>query len=271
MEIRFGVQDISAVTPFTSLGKKVTAWISELGSVATFLFRGFWMIFRPKQVPMIIKQTYYIGARSANIVMLVGLFTGMVLGLQLYYALAKFGSAGALGTTVALSLVRELGPVLTAIMVTARAGSSMTTEIGIQRISEQIDALSTMRIDPLRYLISPRIAASIISFPLLTALFDMIGIIGGYLSGVVLLGVNSGTYFYGVRSSVEMADITGGFIKSVVFAVIVSTICSFQGYFTHMRKDSYGAKAVGLSTTSAVVLSCVLILVADYVVTSLLM
>jgi phospholipid/cholesterol/gamma-HCH transport system permease protein len=271
MEMKSDVQDMSAVTPFTSLGKKVTDWVNELGAVSIFFLRAFLMIFRPKQVPMIIQQIYFIGARSANIVMLVGLFTGMVLGLQLYYALVKFGSAGALGTTVALSLVRELGPVLTAIMVTARAGSSMTTEIGIQRISEQIDALYTMRIDALRYLISPRIAASIISFPLLTALFDIIGIIGGYLSGVVLLGVNSGTYFYGVQASVEMEDITGGFIKAVVFAVIVSTICCFQGYFTHMRKDSYGAKAVGLSTTAAVVLSCVLILVADYVVTSFLM
>jgi len=156
-------------------------------------------------------------------------------------------------------------------MVTARAGSAMAAEIGSQRISEQIDALMTMRIDPLRYLVSPRIAASIISFPLLTALFDIIGIIGGYITGVMLLGVNAGAYFYRVRSSVEMEDITGGFIKAVVFAVIVSTVCCFQGYFTHMQKDSYGAKAVGLSTTSAVVLSCVLILVGDYVVTSLLM
>jgi phospholipid/cholesterol/gamma-HCH transport system permease protein len=176
-----------------------------------------------------------------------------------------------LGTTVALSIIRELGPVLAAIMITARAGSSMVTEIGIQRISEQIDALSTMRIDPIRYLISPRIAAAIISFPFLTAMFDLISIMGGYVSGVLLLGLNSGTYFNGVRSGVEMEDITGGLVKSVVFAVLVSTICCFHGYFTHMRKDSYGAKAVGLSTTSAVVLSCVAILVSDYVVTSFLM
>jgi phospholipid/cholesterol/gamma-HCH transport system permease protein len=155
-------------------------------------------------------------------------------------------------------------------MITARAGSAITAEIGIQRISEQIDALDTMRIDPLRYLISPRIAAALISFPLLTALFDLIGIIGGYLSGVVLLGVNAGTYFYRVQSSVELKDVTDGFIKALVFAVIVATVCCYQGYFAHLRKDSHGAKAVGLSTTSAVVLSCVLILVADYVVTSLL-
>jgi phospholipid/cholesterol/gamma-HCH transport system permease protein len=203
--------------------------------------------------------------------MLVGLFTGMVLGLQLYYTLVKFGSAGVLGSAIALSLIRELGPVLTAIMITARAGSSMTTEIGIQRISEQIDALYTMRIDSLQFLVSPRIAAAILSFPLLTAFFDIIGIIGGYLTGVVMLGLDAGTYFYRVRTSVDMEDITGGFVKAIVFAVIVSTICCFQGYFTHMRKDSYGAKSVGLSTTSAVVLSCVLILISDFVVTSFLL
>ena len=245
----------------TSLGWVSVRWVNELGAMIIFLFRSFRMIFHPKQLAMIIQQVYYIGARSATIVMLVGLFTGMVLGLQLFHTLRKFGSAGVLGSAVALSLIRELGPVLTAIMITARAGSSMAAEIGIQRISEQIDALHTMRIDPLRFLISPRIAASIISFPLLTALFDLIGIIGGYISGVMLLGLNYGTYFYRVRSSIEMEDIVGGFVKSIVFAILVSTVCCFQGYFTHLRRDSYGAKAVGLSTTSAVVMSCVFILI----------
>ena len=258
------------LSPITSLGEKATGWVKSLGAAAIFLGKAFVMIFRPKQMAGIIHQIYFIGAKSTTIIMLVGLFTGMVLGLQSYHALVKFGAQGALGTLVALSLVRELGPVLTAIMITARAGSAMTAEIGIQRISEQIDALYTMRIDPLRYLISPRIAAAIISFPLLTALFDLIGIVGGYLSGVVLLGVNAGTYVYRVQSSIEMKDITDGFIKALVFGVIVVTVCCFQGYFAHMRRDSYGAKAVSLATTSAVVLSCVLILVSDYVVTSFL-
>jgi phospholipid/cholesterol/gamma-HCH transport system permease protein len=200
--------------------------------------------------------------------MLVGFFTGMVLGLQLYHVLVKFGSVGVLGTAIALTLIREMGPVLAAIMITARAGSAMTAEIGIQRISEQIDALSTMRIDPLGYLISPRIAAAIISFPILTAFFDLIGIIGAWVSGCLLLGVNSGTYFYRVVSSTELKDIVGGFNKSIVFGLLVVTICCFQGYFTHMRTDSYGAKSVSLSTTSAVVISCVMILISDYVVTS---
>ena len=259
------------MSPINAAGRSALRSVDEFGAAAIFFLRAFVLIFHIKQIPSIIQQVYYIGARSANIVMLVGLFTGMVLGLQLYYTLIKFGSAGVLGSAVSLSLVRELGPVMTAIMITARAGSSMTTEIGIQRISEQIDALSTMRIDPIRFLISPRIAASIISFPLLTALFDLIGILGGYITGVALLGLDGGTYFYRVESSVEMQDITGGFVKAIVFAVLVSTVCCFQGYFAHMRKDSYGAKAVGLSTTSAVVVSCVLILVSDYVVTAFLL
>jgi phospholipid/cholesterol/gamma-HCH transport system permease protein len=155
-------------------------------------------------------------------------------------------------------------------MITARAGSAIAAEIGIQRISEQVDALHTMRIDPLRYLISPKITAAIISFPILTALFDMIGIVGGYISGVLLLGLNAGTYYHSIQSNVVMKDITDGLIKSLVFAIIVATVCCYQGYYAHMRTDSRGAKAVGLATTSAVVISCVLILVSDYVVTSLL-
>ena len=135
---------------------------------------------------------------------------------------------------------------LTAIMITARAGSAITAEIGIQRISEQIDALHTMRINPIRYLISPKIAAAIISFPLLTAVFDLIGIIGGYISAVVLLGLNGGVYLHSIQTYVVMSDITNGFIKSIVFAVIVATVCCYQGYFAHMRKDSHGAQAVGL-------------------------
>jgi phospholipid/cholesterol/gamma-HCH transport system permease protein len=241
---------------------------NNLGAMAIFFFLSFKKIFRFRQIPEIIQQVYIIGARSAGIVILVGFFTGMVLGLQLYYVLIQFGAVGALGTAVALSLIRELGPVLTAIMITARAGSAMTAEIGIQRISEQIDALYTMRIDPLGFLISPRIAAGVISFPILTAFFDIVGIIGGWFSGVILLGVNSGAYFYRVMSSTVLKDITGGFAKSLVFSLLVVTICCFQGYFTHMRTDSYGAKSVSFSTTSAVVISCVMILIFDYVVTS---
>jgi len=271
METKSNEQAFSFTAPFALLGRLVIGWVNELGALVIFLGKAFLLIFQPKQMPLIIQQMYFIGAKSAKIVMLVGLFTGMVLGLQMYYVTVKFGAEGVLGSAVALSLIRELGPVLTAIMIVARAGSSMTAELGILRISEQIDALDTMLIDPIRYLISPRVAASIISFPLLTAFFDLVGIIGGYFTGVVLLGVNSGIYFNRIFSDVDLQDVTGGFIKSLVFAVLVCTICCYQGFFTHKRSGSRGAKGVSLSTTSAVVQSCVLILVADYVVTSFLL
>ena len=264
-------QGMFLAQPFIVIGEKVIGWINVLGTATIFLFMALWKTFRPKQFPKVIAQVYYIGASSTTIIILVGLFTGMVLGLQSYHALSQFGAVGGLGALVSLSLIRELGPVLTAIMITARAGSAITAEVGIQRISEQIDALHTMRIDPFRYLISPRITASIISFPLLTAVFDLIGIIGGYITSVMLLGLNAGVYSHSIHANVDMKDLTDGFIKTIVFAVIVATVCCYQGYFVHMRKDSHGAKAVGLATTSAVVTSCVLILVSDYVVTSLLL
>jgi phospholipid/cholesterol/gamma-HCH transport system permease protein len=256
--------------PFAFAGRTVMSWIDNLGAATIFLFMSLLQTFRRKQLFKTVQQIYYIGARSISIIMLVSLFTGMVLGLQSYHALVKFGAQGAVGSLVSLSLIMELGPVLTAIMITARAGSAIAAEIGIQRISEQIDALSTMRINPIRYLISPKIIAAIISFPLLTAVFDLIGIVGGYISGVLLLGLNGGVYLHSIKTYVVMSDITNGFVKSIVFAMIVATVCCYQGYFVHMRKDSHGAQAVGLATTSAVVLSCVLILVSDYVVTSLL-
>ncbi len=271
MEMKSDGPPLSFAAPFAFLGKKVLFWVNELGAVTLFLSRAIVLIFQRKQFSMIIHQVYFIGAKSANIVMLVGFFTGMVIGLQMYYVMIKFGAEGMLGSAVALSLIRELGPVLTAIMIVARAGSSMAAELGILRISEQISALDTMLIDPIRYLISPRIAASIISFPLLTALFDVVGIIGGYFTGVILLGVKSGIYFNRMVSDVGMQDVTGGFIKSLVFAILVSTICCYQGYFTHKRSEGHGAKGVSLSTTTAVVMSCVIILIADYVVTSFLL
>jgi len=261
---------ILLTSPFSFIGRQVIRWVNNLGAATIFLYLALIKTFRSKQLPKTIQQLYYIGAKSTTIIMLVSLFTGMVLSIQSYHALVKFGAQGAVGTLVSLSLIRELGPVLTAIMITARAGSAMTAEIGIQRISEQIDALKTMRIDPLRYLISPRVIASIISFPILTTVFDLIGMIGGFVSGVLLLGLNSGVYFHSIQANVEMKDISDGLIKSVVFAVIVSTVCCYQGYYSHMRGDSHGAKAVGFATTSAVVISCVVILVSDYVVTSLL-
>jgi phospholipid/cholesterol/gamma-HCH transport system permease protein len=256
--------------PFAFVGRTIIGWVNNLGAAFIFLYLALLQTFSRNQFAKTVQQVYYIGARSITIIMLVSLFTGMVLGLQAHHALVQFGAEGAVGSLVALSLIMELGPVLTAIMITARAGSAIAAEIGIQRISEQIDALHTMQINPMRYVVSPKITAAIISFPILTAVFDLIGILGGYISGVTLLGLNAGVYWHSTQVYVNLSDVTNGFVKSIVFAVIVATVCCYQGYFAHMRRDSHGAQAVGLATTSAVVTSCVLILVSDYVVTSLL-
>ena len=256
--------------PVTQLGGKALWTIQYLGRIAVFMAESFIYMFSwPFQVGRTLEQIYFIGRKSIFVIVLTGAFTGMVLGLQGYYALVKVGSEGVLGSVVALSLIREMGPVLTAFMVIGRGGSAMTAEIGIMRISEQIDALMTMNINPLRFLVTPRMMAALISFPLLTALFDVVGLFGGYLTGSVLLGINSGIYFGRAQSSVEMQDITGGFLKSIAFAIVVVTICCFKGYFT--EEEGHGAKGVSLSTTSAVVNSCVIVLIVDYVLTSFLL
>ncbi|WP_034621628.1 MlaE family ABC transporter permease [Desulfovermiculus halophilus] len=256
----------------SALGRAIIHLIQELGAVFVFFLSGVRHILAwPPEVSKAVHQVYFIGVKSVFVILLVGLFTGMVLGLQLYYTLVKFGSEGVLGAGVALSIIRELGPVLTAIMIIGRAGSAMAAEIGIMRITEQIDALFTMDINPIRYLISPRILASLISFPLLTALFDVVGIIGGYLTGVILLGINPGVFFSRMESLVVVADVTGGFVKALFFGIIVVTICCYQGFYVHQRAGGHGAKGVSLATTSAVVLSSVAVLISDYVLTSFLL
>lgn len=258
--------------PFVFTGRWTIGLAEELGRFAIFLIRGFLHLFSwPIQWMKLLDQIYFVGMKSVLVVAMTGAFTGMVLGFQGYYTLVKFGSETVLGTMVALTLIRELGPVLTAIMVTGRAGSAMAAELGIMRISEQIDALETMDINPVRFLFSPRLAASIFCFPLLTAMFDVIGIMGGYLTGCLLLGISPGIYFYRVEYSVQMADVTGGFIKALFFGVVVVTVCCYQGYHTHLRVNGFGARGVSTATTSAVVISCVLILATDYVLTSFLM
>ncbi len=256
---------------FSGLGTLVCNFTSTCGALFLFTLKTFQRIFSRHMLHRTAWQIYIIGAKSFLLISLIGLFTGMVLGLQGYYSLVKFGAEGFLGAAVALSLIRELGPVLTAIMITGRAGSSMAAEIGVMRINDQIDALDVMDINSISYLISPRLLASLIVFPLLTAIFDVIGIIGGYITGVMMLGMNSGIYISRVESSVEMLDIRGGFIKATVFAILVSMTCTYMGYFVHLRRDSAGPEAVSNATTSAVVLSCVLILMFDYVLTSFLL
>ena len=242
--------------------------ISEIGAMFLFMLIGLRHMFTGKQAGKVLRQVRFIGANSLFLIALIGLFTGMVLGLQGYYALATVGSEGMLGTLISLALVRELGPVLTAIMITGRAGSAMTAEIGVMRISEQLDALEVMDINPYAFLVSPRITASLIVFPLLTSIFNVVGILGGYFTSVYLLGLNGGVYMYRVQKSLDWDDLWSGFVKSFIFAVVVATVCCYKGFFTHMRRDSVGPEAVSSATTSAVVLSCILILVFDYVATT---
>jgi len=245
-----------------------TLWIvGEMGRMMVFLLNTItWMLRPPFRLLQVLKQIHFIGVKSLFVIVLTGAFTGMVLGLQGYYSLRKFGAEGLLGSAVALSIIRELGPVLSALMVTGRAGSAMTAEIGIMRITEQIDALDTMAVNPMQYLIAPKVLASVLIMPMLCSIFDIIGIYGGYLVGVDLLGVSSGAYTSSMESSVEWKDVYGGFLKALSFGVIVSWVCTYKGYNTTMS-----AEGLGTATTEAVVLSSVLILIWDYFLTSVLM
>jgi len=252
------------------LGATVLFRIQALGRLVIFLFTGLIQAFVPPfQMTKIMEQIWFIGGKSMFVIVLTAVFTGMVLGLQGYHTLVSFGSEAALGSAVAMTLIRELGPVLAAIMIAARAGSAMAAELGVMRISEQIDALETMEIHPIKFTFTPRIIAGLISFPLLTALFDVTGIFGGYLSGSVILGINEHVYMDRVIRSVSLGDIGGGFLKSAVFAVLVTTVCCFRGYHAHLEGGGrgFGAKGVSLATTNAVVNSCILILISDYIIT----
>lgn len=249
------------------LGQATLEILAEMGRMLLFILGTAAWLFRPPFRPgLIVKQVHFIGFKSSFVVVLTAAFTGMVLALQGYYTLRKFGSEALLGSAVALSMIRELGPVLAALMVTARAGSAMTAEIGIMRITEQIDALDTMAVNPLQYLVAPKVVASLIGVPLLVAIFDVVGIWGGHLVGVELLGVNSGSYWSSIESAVEWKDVYGGILKSISFGLIVSWICCYKGYHTRMS-----AEGLGTATTEAVVLSSVLILVWDYFLTSVLL
>jgi phospholipid/cholesterol/gamma-HCH transport system permease protein len=235
-----------------------------------FLFKTFFYTLTPPlKLNLILKQIRFIGFQSITVIFLTGAFTGMVLGYQGYFTLNRFGSDAFLGPMVGLALIKEMGPVITGLMVTGRAGSSITAEIGIMRISEQIDALNLMGLNPYRYLIVPNLLAAVISLPLLTAIFDVVGIFGGYLVGGKLLGVGSGTYFGEMISYVEMQDVMEGFWKSLNFGILIAWISCFKGYYTGYY-TGFGAEGVSTATTQAVVLSSVLILVWDYFLTSTL-
>ncbi|MBI4622844.1 MAG: ABC transporter permease [Verrucomicrobia bacterium] len=252
-------------------GRHTLALIREWGDFALFVGRALYSLIGLRALgAKIIRAIYEMGVRCSPIIATVGGFTGLVLGLQGYYTLSQFGSESILGSTVALTLVRELGPVLAALMIVGQAGSALAAEIGIQRNSEQIDALDTMGVKPLGFLVGPRLVAALIVFPLHTALFDVIGIAGGYVTGVLLLSLESGVYWQNVYSGVTISDVCGGFYKALAFGFVVTAICAFEGYNTHRKATEPGARGVSQSTTRAVVLSSIAVLAVDYVITSFL-
>jgi phospholipid/cholesterol/gamma-HCH transport system permease protein len=258
---------------FGQLGDLCLRYLEEWGRMGGFLFASLFNVLRPPfKLESVVRQIHFIGARSVFVILFTGAFTGMVLALQGYYTLRQFGSEGLLGSAVALSLIRELGPVLTALMVIGRAGSAICAEIGIMRNSEQIDALECMAIDPYKYLMAPKFVAAIVSLPLLTFIFDVAGIVGGYLVGVGLLGVNEGAYFQGMYSSVVWKDIQMGIVKPLVFGLLIIWVAAAKGYFLHLEKSGgFGAEGVSRTTTSAVVLSSVTILVWDYLISAIML
>ncbi|AKJ63440.1 putative phospholipid ABC transporter permease protein MlaE [Kiritimatiella glycovorans] len=240
--------------------------IRDLGRLALFLAHTFFhLVSRKLKFLTTVEQLQFVGYQSLLIVGLTGAFTGMVLSFQGYYTLNQVGTTALLGPLVALSLLRELGPVISALMVTGRAGSAVTAEIGIMRIGEQLDALEVMGLNPYRHVVVPRFLALIIAVPLLASFFNAVGILGGYGVGVHLLGVPAGTYFGEMTDYVHLKDITSGLYKSCSFGVLIAWICCFKGYTTGL-----GAKGVSRATTEAVVMASVVILAWDYFMTSIL-
>ena len=249
-----------------SLGRLALEVVESLGRFGLFLVQAITFVFVPPfKLNRLVDRIHFFGWRSLTIVLLTGAFTGMVLSLQVFHTLAKVGSEAFVGPAVAISLIRELGPVLCAVFVTGLAGSAFTAEIGIMRITEQIDALTVMALNPMRYLVVPAVVAGIITFPLMTSIFDVIGIVGGYLVAVGLLGMSPGTYFGEMQTFVDWTDISTGLWKALSFGILVPWVCAYKGFHC-----GHGAEGVARATTQAVVLTSVLILVWDYFLGSVL-
>jgi phospholipid/cholesterol/gamma-HCH transport system permease protein len=225
-----------------------------------------WLIRPPFRVTQMFAAMDFIGVQSVFIVGLTGTFSGMVVALQTTYALRAFSAEGRVGGIVAVSLTREVAPVFAAIMVTARAGSAMAAELGNMRVTEQIDAIATMGVSPIQYLLSPRLFASVVMVPLLCILYTGVGMMGAYLVAVIWLGGDGGVFLQSVRDFAVPKDLFMGVIKAAVFGFIVSSISCKHGFFA-----SGGARGVGIATTRAVVESCVSILIANYILTQALL
>lgn len=251
---------------FESIGERVGAVLSEFGGIfIIFIKTIYYALIPPYRPAVLLKQMEFIGVQSTFIISLTGIFTGMVFALQSSHAFKLFGAENLIGPSVALSLTRELGPVLTALMVTGRAGSAMAAELGTMRVTEQIDALYSMAINPLQYLVVPRFIAAVLMLPLLVGLFDFLGIIGSYLLGVYILNLNPQEFLDRVIYLVDFEDLYIGLIKSMCFGAIISVVSCYKGFYT-----SGGAEGVGRAATQSVVIASVSILISDYFLTALM-
>jgi phospholipid/cholesterol/gamma-HCH transport system permease protein len=248
------------------IGQQVFRLLTEMGQVVIFLIQTLrWTVSRPFYVKNLLKQMEQIGVNSIPVVLTTALSTGMVLALQSYTGFKRFGAESLIGTVVSLSMTRELGPVLTGLMVAGRAGAAMAAELGTMKVTEQIDALETLATNPMKYLVVPRFLASTVMMFFLTVLGMIIGISGGYFVGVKVLGTNPVTYVNQSINNTEVTDIWYGLIKALVFGAVVGLIGCFKGFNTEG-----GAEGVGKATTGAVVVSCMLILILDYFLSALL-
>jgi phospholipid/cholesterol/gamma-HCH transport system permease protein len=267
------LRDTYLMPALEHIGDSFLGHMEQAGLMGILLFKALTGILRPPyDLSAVVKQLLFIGVRSLPVIVVAGAFTGMVLALQFYNTLDRFGTIDLLGSATALALVRELGPVMAALMVVGRAGSAMCSEIGIMRIYEQIDALDCMAIDPYKFLVAPKIVAGIIAMPVLTSIFDVVGIGGGYLVGVVIFGLSEGAYFDSMRTGVEWNDVAMGLYKSILFGLILTWISTAKGFFLHRaRKAAFGAEGVARVTTEAVVLSSIAILFGDYLVGALML
>src|SRR5512138_3026961 len=243
--------------------ERLRAALEDFGRMIFFALEAVAWSFRPPFQPeLILTQMAFIGVGSVFIVAATGLSLGMVFALQMNYALKNFAAEGYVGGSVAFSLARELAPIFTALMVTGRAGSAISTELGTMRVTEQIDAMESMAVNPIQYLVVPRIAAAVIMFPVLTMVFNVVGYAGGYVMGIYVARIPLGPFMEHTRDFVDPADIFHGLYKALVFGAIVSVITTWRGYAA-----TGGAKGVGEGTTVAVVTSSISVLVADYVIT----
>jgi phospholipid/cholesterol/gamma-HCH transport system permease protein len=252
----------------TRIGASTLDFLQSLGRSFIFLFNTIIRFPRPiKTFPLLIEELYSVGVLSMVIIIVSGLFIGMVVALQGYNILDKFSASEELGQLVALSVVRELGPVVSALLFAGRAGSALTAEIGLMKATDQLASMEMMGVDPLWRVISPRFWAGFISMPLLSLIFSCVAIYGGYLVGVVWLGVDNGTFWNNMQSAVSFRDdIVNGMIKSIVFGFVVVWIAVFQGFDTTPT-----AAGIGRSTTRTVVYSSLAILGLDFVLTAMMM